>query len=609
MNRSLALVGIILLGFALRLFHLNTVPLRGDEAFTVIHWMREPLAQTLANIATVDPQAPLSYVLYRGWALVFGTNENVVRFLPALISLLGVPAIYALGHRLRGTRLGLLAALAWAVNPYQIWHAQDARSYAVWAALSLIALWLALRALDKRRRIDWLLYVIAGTLAAYVYYLELFIILALNLYVFAVHWRARRLLTRWIGAEVAIGLLLAPWYLQPRLLFGSGYGGTAGQFDPPQLLTRFIPTLTFGIIDRLPPGAASALAATLGVALLIGLVIWWRRNRQQALLVGLVGLLPLLLLGIVSTRLNVFEPRYVLGAAPAYALIECVLVLSLRPALLRAISGGAIIVVSLLFLGNYYFLPDYAKANDWRALAAYLSDNVQPGDWVTQAAADMSFVFYCQEYAVAATCDDQLPANPDQPDEEIEQLMAERAERNAAVWYVAQPPNWQNAHVAEDWLVANMQPVRSTSVGGLRVLEYKPWDVASAEIQPEPLATFDDAVQLVGAQTSLEPTDSLAVLLYWRPLAETDTPLKIFLHLRGGDQIVSQDDQFPQDGRIDTTSWGAAAIYRDVYTLPLDGIPAGDYALVAGFYDPETNRRLAVGDGDSFTIQTIHVPG
>ncbi|MFN8451139.1 MAG: glycosyltransferase family 39 protein [Anaerolineae bacterium] len=292
MSRKVALGGIILLGFALRLFHLNTVALRGDEAFTVIHWMREPLAQTLANIATVDPQAPLSYALYRGWALVLGSNEIVVRFLPALVSILGIPAMYALGHRLRGARLGLLAAFVWAINPYQIYHAQDARSYAVWAALSLIAIWLALRALDKQRRIDWLLYIAAGALAAYVYYLELFIILALNLYVFATRWRDRPLLARWLGAEIAIGLLLAPWYLQPRLLFSSGYGGTAGQFAPPQLLTRFIPTLTFSTPDKLPPDTALALAAVLGIALLVGLAVWWRRNRVQALLVGLLGTLP-----------------------------------------------------------------------------------------------------------------------------------------------------------------------------------------------------------------------------------------------------------------------------------------------------------------------------
>ena len=219
----------------------------------------------------------------------------------------------------------------------------------------------------------------------------------------------------------------------------------------------------------------------------------------------------------------------------------------------------------------------------------------------------MSFVFYYQEYRITTKCNDQLPANPGQSTEEIEQLLAMRSEQHAAIWYVAQPQNWQNADVPRNWLASHMQPVRSTSVGGLRVLEFKPWEVAPGVVAGTPLATFGDVVQLVGVQTSLEPTDALTAWLYWQPLTATDSPLKIFLHLRSPDRIVSQDDQYPQDGRIATTTWSVETTYRDVYALRLDGVPVGDYALVVGLYDPETNRRLPVGDGDSYTIQTIHV--
>ena len=75
-----------------------------------------------------------------------------------------------------------------------------------------------------------------------------------------------------------------------------------------------------------------------------------------------------------------------------------------------------------------------------------------------------------------------------------------------------------------------------------------------------------------------------------------------------GIEIVTQEDQYPQAGRIDTTSWQVGTVYRDVYTLPLNGVAPSTYKLIVGFYDPQTNRRLPVGDGDSFTIQTISVP-
>jgi uncharacterized membrane protein len=607
-----SVIVLMLLGFALRFYRLNAVPLRGDEAFTVIHWMREPLAQTLANIATVDPQAPLSYALYRGWGLLMGTSESIARILPALLSVIGIPVLYALGHRLRGWRFGLLAAFLWAIHPYQIWHAQDARNYAIWVVLSPLAIWLALRALDKQRRVDWLLYVIAGALAAYVYYLELFVLVVLNLYVFVTRWRERRLLMFWIGSQIAIAVILAPWYLQARLLFGSGYGGTAGGFDAQQWWMRFIPTLIFGGVlppeRMIPPELVNISAPLLMVVLLVGLVLWGRRSWHQAMLFGLLGTIPLILLGIVSTRLNVFEPRYVLAAAPAYTLIIGMLVFELRWRVLSIALVSVVVLISLLSLLNLYYLHDYAKSPNWRSLAEYLRDHVAPNDWVTQASADMSFIFYCGEYHITSVCNDQLPANPNQRIEEIERLLTIRNSESDSIWYVAQPPNWQNASTAEDWLTANMQQVRSTSTDGLRIQQFKPWQVTAEETGNTALVRFDDVVELVGVQSFIEPTDELTVWLYWHPLKTTDMPLKIFLHLTDADGIVSQDDQFPQDEHISTISWEAGEVYRDVFMLPLTSVPAGDYSLMVGFYDPETNRRLPVEDGDSFIIKMLSIP-
>ncbi len=608
-----SVVALTLLGFALRFFHLNIVSLRGDEAFTVLHWMREPLAQTLANIATVDPQAPLSYVLFRGWALVMGTSEYVARILPALLSVVAVPILYALGHRLGGRRLGLMAAFFWAINPNQIWHAQDARNYAIWAVLSVCAVWLALRALDRQRRVDWILYIVVGTLAAYVYYLELFIILVLSLYVFPIYWRNRRLILRWIGAEIAIGFLLAPWYLQSRLLLGSGYGGTGSHFEAQQWITRFLPTLTFGTPKQtfgtvFPTNIGLVLVLVLLAGLVIGLVLLWKQQHQhQALLLMLWGMVPLVLLGIVSTRLNVFEPRYVLAAAPAYTLILCALVLYFRSRLVVTVGFVVVLLMGLFVLLNYYSLSDYAKSPNWRGLALYLHQHTQPDDWVIQAAADESFTFYCQDYQAAANCDDKLPANPNQSPQEIDRLLTMRNQEHMAIWYVANLRDWANGTSAEDWLKANMQLVRSTSVDTLPVQEFKRWQVSSSEIAVRPFATFGDSIELVGSYVASEPTDTLTLWLYWRALQTTATSQKVFVHLGNANQIFAQADHYPQEGRVSTDSWQIGSIYRDVYSLSLDGIPSGEYALSLGFYDPETNRRLPIGDGDSYTLQTLHV--
>ena len=285
------LVALILAGLALRLFRLDAFSFRGDEAFTVLNWVSQPLQETLqSEIPLKDPQPPLAFALFRGWALLFGTGEFTLRLLPVLVSLVGIATMYALAHHVGGRSSGLLAAALWTFQPALVWHAQDARPYAIWVSVSTCAAWLALRALVRGRRLDWLLYVLAATLAAYLYYLELFLLVALNLYVILSYRRNGALLRRWLAAQLVIGLLLAPWYLQQRLLLGSGYGGTAGGLELLRLFTWLLPSLQFG--SSLPDALLERSALLVGCALLAGLWLMARRQHQLALFTGLNAFLP-----------------------------------------------------------------------------------------------------------------------------------------------------------------------------------------------------------------------------------------------------------------------------------------------------------------------------
>lgn len=618
-----AMVALVCLGFALRLYRINVVPLRGDEAFTVIHWMREPLADTLANIAATDPQPPLAYITYRLYALAVGSDENQVRFLPALLNLIGIPALYGLGKRIGGRRLGLLAAFLWSINPYQIWHAQDARNYAVWAALSPAALWLALRALQKRRRVDWLLYVVAAVVTLYFYYLELFVIFVLNVYVLIVYRRDRKLLMQWLASQVVVGLALAPWYLQERLLVGSGYGGTASRFDPSLLFTQFVPSLLLGEdfarhIQALTPILWLGLLAVLVLTLLAGWWVVWKRDRSSGLLLGLLGTVPLLLLAVVSLRLSVFTPRYVLSVSSVYVLLVAVLLLKLwrlrgngRLQAGFAVTGfGVVLCVGGVSLNNYYFPLDYAKSPDWRSLASYLAQHTADSDLILNTTADEAYTFYHQEYGVTADFV-RMPARGDQPVDEIQNLLAEYQPRYTSIWLAAQTdPTWSNAGVVEAWIGAHMQPVRQTSINGLRADQYMNWETDATD-QP-PLTTFGDLVDLNAAEVLLppDPDGDLTVLLYWQPLGTSPAPLKVFVHLLITPDAppLAQDDHFPQQGRVSTANWQPDAVYRDVYTLSVDAVPAGTYTVAVGWYDPETQARVSVEGEEYFALQTITLP-
>lgn len=602
---------IILMGAALRLFHLNAVPLRGDEAFTVLHWMREPLGHTVANIATVDPQPPLAYSLYRGYGLVVGSGEMVVRFLPALLNLLGIPAMYGVGRRVAGSRVGLIAAALYAVSPVILWHAQDARNYGIWVAFSALALWLALRAIERGRRVDWGLFIAVQIAACYLYYLELLFLAALTVYVLTFARAAPRIGVRWLGALALIGLALAPWFTQPRLLSGGGYGGTAGGFDLTRYVTWFAPSLLFG--EAIPNERTAIFTAAAIVTLVIGFALLWRMRRSWVILFGLYVVVPLLALGLVSLRINVFVPRYVLPIALVLILLAAVIIeRGLRtpnrttPLRLLAMALPVMLVWSL---SSYYF--DYAKAPNWRALAAYLAPRTHDRDLLVNSAADMSFPFYADAYGVAGH-EAQLPANPAQPENEIAEVLSSAIARGRAVWIVAQPPAWPNADAPDAWLIANTQLVRSVVVDGMRADQYLPLSVADGS---PPLADFDGVVGLlrVSADLPLEPDGSLPLVLDFEVLAPSTAPLKTFVHVIGppnpatGTPLWSQDDQAPRD-TIDTTQWQPGDRYRDVFHLPgLHHLPPGEYQIIIGWYDPATNQRLLADGADAVPIAALSV--
>ncbi|MBN2469952.1 MAG: glycosyltransferase family 39 protein, partial [Anaerolineae bacterium] len=190
-----------LLGLWLRLLWLDKSPLRGDEAFAIQYWAAPwPDGLTLTRI---EPHPYGTFALFALWRGIFGEGEWVMRLLPALLSLPGIAAIYVAGrHLFRGRRAGLIAALLYAIHPFLIWHAQDARNYAIWAMTSAVVLAAFLRAITVQRRGAWLLYAFSALVSAYIFFFEIFFIAAQGLYLLLFQ---RRSLRRWLPAVALMG--------------------------------------------------------------------------------------------------------------------------------------------------------------------------------------------------------------------------------------------------------------------------------------------------------------------------------------------------------------------------------------------------------------------
>lgn len=630
-HRSIVvLIALCLLGFGLRLYHLDTVPLRGDEAFSVQRWTLTPLSESLTQIAAIEPHPPLTYALFRAWGLIFGAqSEFALRMLPLLVNMLGIPAMYALGKYLtKQPIVGLLAAFVWAIHPFQIWHAQDYRNYGIWGGLTVLTLWLALRVLHSKqpRRSDWLIYTGVALFSCMVFYNELITIGTLGLYGIAIHYRNRHLLFRWSLLNSAIIVFTIATYvlLQGNLINSGAYGGTTGGFDAVQLWERFVPVLMFGetlslsLQQQINPTTEWWVLIT-GMIIASTIIVATQRNRA-ALFLLFVSIIPLIVLSIISTQLGIFRPRYIMPVAPAYTLILCYTVMiAWRATWSRPMSISIVAVImglSAISLNNYYHNPAYLKAPDWAGLVDYLVENTRSDEVIIQTSVDASFGFYYEINPVPAP-EFALPANFDQPISDIISEMQATANNHHSLWIVGQTfPDWQNAGVVEDWAFDNLQRVRESNLAGLPVRQFMNYDVLPTELAPQPLATFDDTIVLAGANIlAPTPTNTLTVWLYWQPNAQTDSSLTAFVHLVGapnpvtGSPLWAQDDHPPQNGRIQSDTWAIDTVHRDVFMLPLTDVASGTYTLYTGWYNPITQERLLLEDGsDAYALGSVVIP-
>jgi hypothetical protein len=599
------------------------VPLRGDEAFAVLHWT-QPLAQALGPMAPIEPQPPLTFILFAGWTRLAGNSELAARLLPALFSLLAIPSIYRIGQRLASDRVGQVAALLCALNPFQVWHAQDARSYAIWMGLSTLATWLMLQALHKNKLTAWLAYIFAAAASAYTFYLEGLIVLFQNTYTFTTHLKDRPLLRCWIGSQIGLAALLAPWYLQRRLYTG-GYTPTGDYFAGLASIGWTIRSLSLG--ETLPDTTHQWVTLLIAALLIGGLATAFSYSRRWGWFLLLYAACPLASLSALATWRPYFRPRYIIASTPAYILLLATLLAWPtwpRRAIARLVPIALLIPITLYTLSNYYFDQRFAKSPDWPALMAAIEQRVDPQDMIIRNYPDPAFDYYYRSSADHITLPSKFGALPSITETKLTELAA----THCRLWFIpTESPYWDPSHTVQNWLTDNMQLVSQQWIGPFHLQEYAPWQVCDGEIEHTTAYRLSGIATLAGFsthpdlnnETILHPEDQLTVILYWLPTAHSNAPLTVFVHLTGpphpgGNPLWAQQDHLPQEGRADTTTWPLGTYLRDVFTLriPADAPPAR-YSIEIGLYNLTTGQRLQAYDetdqplGDSIHLTAVEI--
>lgn len=117
------------------------------------------------------------------------------------------------------------------------------------------------------------------------------------------------------------------------------------------------------------------------------------------------------------------------------------------------------------------------------------------------------------------------------------------------------------------------------------------------------VASFGGIVNLTAyelKQDKARPGGTAVVELSWQVEDRAETSLTAFVHLLApGPTLVAQRDSPPLGGRFPTTFWQPGDAFVDAYELSLpEDLPAGEYAVAVGFYDPLTGQRVEVVRAD-----------
>jgi 4-amino-4-deoxy-L-arabinose transferase-like glycosyltransferase len=649
---------ILLLAFALRLYHLGGQSIWFDEGWSW-HLASMPLSE-MAGVTAGDRSPPLYYALLHGWIGLAGDGEFAMRFISVLADTATVALVMRFAQLLvdplvpltRSTP-ALFAGLIYTVMPFALWYAQETRMYALVATLctaSSLFLWRWLKQMADRsfvlRHSSLVLCAVLLTFAVYCHYYAIFLLPAQFLAVLVYSWpiashKLYRLpIVYYALAAVCVVAALIPW-----LVFAStGFAYDDGFYFPlntidGRMLEWVRGFASAGLARPLPDGWPIAL----GIPALLGVMGFVANKTWRALFVVLALIVGPLLAATVAVRVvypnrSVFHPRYLIYLAP----MTCVLFagsLTLKTSQNTrrktqgwlSVFGGLSSAICLgglwLPLTHAYLTDPALQREGTRGATKHVVEALAPGDAVIMSRNNYAVSYYWPRVWRQAWSADYDPnanillAAPDGLHgilKNDEGIFAKLNQNRTTPLKRVRLMLWQDDVVdPQKFIESSLWP------NGFQIGEYNfaPIRLPLYQVDRWPLRPPDWVMRntTFGDMLTLRSTwqydrafagDWFYISLNWQPMQHMTTDYKIFVHVRDTTgKVAWQNDKLPLNALLPMTRWQTGAVYRDAHAMviPAD-MPAGRYQVVAGVYDPISGQRLQTTDGpDVAVLGTVEV--
>lgn len=631
--RSLLFITALLcLAFLLRVVMLGKPELGGDEGFSWA-FLKLPYLEIVSSTFILHEPHPVgSYWWQRTFMLLMGRSEFAIRFAGVWLGMLAVPLIHRLCRQLKlSASTALIATTFMAISPFAIEHTRIARMYGMSLTLTLASTCMLMALLMRPSWRTSLGYALVTTIALYVHYYAGFVVLAQGIYIvsrIAVDWlsapkRWASLWPRyrmWLFAMLLIIVLYVPWLWAARDIV-QNYSGAALQPAFSQALRLTLSQFLLGGDVHTYPTLEILAAFASGLLASVGLLrLMWHKRPQRGVAWWLLLYLclPPLITFLGSRNRGIFATRYLIPGLPAFVVLVSVALTPLKQHLRRprqwrwlTLMPSAALVVSIAaLLWVYYHNVDESVAS-WRSLATMaqqMDGNLPDAQYrVALNLPDSSLEYYYAKPQQVVVIPYRY-ADPIAADETVRD-MTQAGVRRVLLQLVGNGVDgWGGHQVAQTALSKAYTQIEERFTGRWIVQLY-------VRTLPEELSAlthdnvFDNRLTLSAAKIVPDVKGQfIEVHLRWAgQAAQLRGSEKIYVHVRpahSDDQVLGQlDIPFTPD-----------LLQRPIssYGLRLaDNIPAGEYRVVVGIYDPAQPGmpRLPTTSGaDGLTLAQFSVP-
>lgn len=372
----LLLLGVVV-GTGLRLGSLDTHTFSPDESYTAFAIDR-PTLDVVRYLADTDPHPPLYYVTVAPVQRI--TDAEWALRLPSVVCSIGALLVLAWWQRGRGKE-GVLAVALFAVMPFQLIFAAQARMYGLMVLVGVVAAWASERWLDDRGRRWIVVACITGLVAAFSQASGVLLVGGLALVP-----GLRRDRSAWEWRCGALGV---------AGLFGAVWGATALSAAGGSLYGRpSFEKVTVTINEVLAPVPANRWLV-LPMVVLGACALVQRAPAMGRVWLALVAA-PVAAALIVSFRSPIFIPKTL--AIVSWGIPVAIAALVPAAARLRPIAGAAVGALALLVVLPYVGEAMHTTENTDGIVEA-TRRSVQPGDAVAAHPPGTLIPWYLDEAA------------------------------------------------------------------------------------------------------------------------------------------------------------------------------------------------------------------